>query len=352
VIEIDGSMGEGGGQIVRTALALSMCTGAAVTVHGIRARRSRPGLRAQHLAAVRAATRICGARATGAAIGSSHLIFEPQAVEPGTYEVDVGTAGSAMLVLETLLPALSLCSAPSELLLHGGTHNPRAPTYEFVRDAYLPLLGRLGFRAQIAIDRYGFYPRGGGLVRARVEPRVPRPALDLLVRGAVTARSVNVLLAGLPEHVAQREIGVLRDRLGIAREACSTSNVAARGAGNAVHVRIDCTGITTIFAGFGIRGVPAEQVADRLAHEVEQYLGANVAVDAHLADQLLLPLAIAAGGEFSSLRPTTHTTTNAAVIRQFLGIDYEARELPGERSALVVRPRAISPARPLPLSRR
>jgi len=352
VIEIDGSMGEGGGQIVRTALALSMCTGAAVTLRNIRARRSKPGLRAQHLAAVRAATTICAANTTGAAIGSDRLTFEPRPVQPGRYEVDVGTAGSVMLVLQTILPPLSLCAGSSEVLLRGGTHNPRAPTFEFIRDAYLPLVRHLGFDAQIAIDRYGFYPRGGGLVRARIDPWTPRPALELLVRGAVSARSANVLLAGLPEHIAQRELGVLRDRLGLSGDDCSTSVVTAHGAGNAVHVRIDCTEITTVFAGFGSRGVPAEQVADHVAHDVENYLNANVAVDSQLADQLLVPLALAAGGQFSTLRPSAHTGTNAAVIREFLPVDYEPRELADERWTIALRPRATLPDRPPPELRR
>jgi RNA 3'-terminal phosphate cyclase (ATP) len=342
MIDIDASMGEGGGQIVRSALALAVCTGAAIALRNIRARRDNPGLRAQHLAAVRAAAMICGARTAGATVASRDLLFEPGAVRPGRYEVDVGTAGSTMLVLQTILPALSLCSASSEILLHGGTHNPRAPTFEFVRDSYLPLLERLGFKAQIALQRHGFFPRGGGLVRASIEPVRGGWALDLIERGAVRARSATVLLSGLPEHIAEREIGTLRERLRLPENSCNIQNVTAHGAGNVVHVRIDCMNVTAVFTGFGTRGVPAERVAGDVAVEVQRYLEANVAVDAHLADQLLLPLALAAGGIFSTLRPTAHTETNAAVIRKFLPIDYETSALGPERWTIAARPRAAA----------
>jgi RNA 3'-terminal phosphate cyclase (ATP) len=354
VIEVDGSMGEGGGQIVRTALALAMCSGTTVELRNIRARRRNPGLRAQHLAAVRAAIEICGARAAGAAIASQRLSFEPGPVRPGRYEVDVGTAGSTMLVLQTILPALSLCGSSSEVLLRGGTHNPRAPTFEFLRDSYLPLLGRLGFMAEIALERHGFFPRGGGIVRACIEPLRQRPALELLERGPVRARTADVLLARLPAHIGERELRVLRERLALAEGSCHATIVEAHGAGNAVHVRIDCSEITAVFAGFGSRGVPAETVAEHVANEVERYLAANVAVDAHLADQLLVPLALTAGGEFTTLPPSTHTQTNAAVIGEFIPVDYEQRELGPECWRITLRPRgpasAIDP--PLPGHRR
>ena len=346
MIEIDGSIGEGGGQIVRTSLALAMCARVPVRLHNVRARRDNPGLRAQHLAAVRAAATICGANVSGATLASCELAFEPGPARPGRYEIDVGTAGSTLLVLQTLLPALSLCSTPSEILLRGGTHNPRAPTFEFVRDAYLPLIQRLGFRARIALEQHGFYPRGGGVVHAWIEPLQRGEPFELLERGPVRARSAVALLARLPEHIGQREIGVLRDRLGLAEESCRIENVTAHGAGNALHVRIDCARVTTLFAGFGARGVPAEQVASRLALEVEQYLNADVALDSHLADQILLPLALAAGGRFSTLQPSAHTATNATVIGKFLPLDYRANELGPGRWAIDLR--VLAPAQAAP----
>jgi RNA 3'-terminal phosphate cyclase (ATP) len=336
-MEIDGSMGEGGGQLLRTALTLAMCTGAPIRLRHLRARRARPGLRAQHLAAVHAAAAICGARVSGATLASGDLEFIPGAVRPGHYDIDVGTAGSTLLVLQTILLPLSFCGAPSSVVLRGGTHNPLAPTFEFVRDAWLPLIERLGFRAQLTLERHGFIPHGGGVIRALIEPRRPGRVLDLMERGPVRRCGVEVLLSRLPEDIGRREIATLRERLGVPEEACRIDSVTASGPGNALHVRLDCAHVTTLFVGFGRRGVPAETVAGRIAEEVRCYLDADVALDRHLADQLLLPLALAAGGRFSTLSPSGHTTTNAAVIGLFLPATYEAREIGPGRWAVALR---------------
>lgn len=336
MVEIDGSAGEGGGQIVRTALALAMLTGSAITIRDIRARRSNPGLRAQHLAAIRAAARICGASVDGATVASRQLRFAPGPVRPGRYEIDVGTAGSTLLVLQTILPALSFCTAGSEVLLQGGTHNPRAPTFEFIKDAYLPLLGRLGFSACVTLERRGFYPRGGGLLRASIRPFNRNPPLELTERGVVVSQTASALLSRLPKHIGQREIAVLRTRLDLPEAACSVETVAAPSAGNTVQVRIDSAHVSIVFCGFGTRGVPAETVATGVANQVEQYLRADVALDAYLADQLLVPLALAAGGKFTTLKPSGHTMTNAEVIKALLPIRIEARELGSERWLITV----------------
>ncbi len=337
MIEIDGSSGEGGGQVVRTSLTLAMATASPIKIRNVRARRSKPGLRAQHLAAVHAAAAICGARIEGAAIASTALTFVPGVLRPGHYEIDVGTAGSTMLVLQTILPALSLCSAPSQILLRGGTHNPRAPTFEFIQQAYLPLLARLGYKAAVSLERHGFYPRGGGVVRASIEPLRRRNPLDLLARGPVESRTARVLISRLPSHIAQREIEVLRSRLGLREDACGVDTVTAPSAGNALHVCVDSVNVSTVFCGFGIRGVPAETVAGRVADEVERYVAAEVALDSHLADQILVPLALAAGGRFSTPTPSGHTETNAAVIKHFLPVDYGALELSAKRWEVTLR---------------
>jgi RNA 3'-terminal phosphate cyclase (ATP) len=337
VIEIDGSMGEGGGQLLRTALTLAMCTGAPIRLRHLRARRARPGLRAQHLAAVHAAAAICGARVSGATLASGDLEFIPGAVRPGHYDIDVGTAGSTLLVLQTILLPLSFCGAPSSVVLRGGTHNPLAPTFEFVRDAWLPLIGQIGFRARLALERHGFIPHGGGVVRASIEPRCPGRVLDLMERGPVRRCSVQVLLSQLPEDIGRREVRTLCERLAVPEESCRIETVEASGPGNALHVRLDCAHLTTLFAGFGRRGVPAETVAGRTAEEVRRYIDADVALDRHLADQMLLPLALAAGGRFSTLPPSGHTTTNAAVIGMFLPAAYAAHEIGPRRWAVALR---------------
>jgi RNA 3'-terminal phosphate cyclase (ATP) len=327
MIEIDASVGEGGGQIVRTSLALAICTGTPITLRNIRAHRDNPGLRAQHLAAVHGAAAICSARVEGDSTASRALSFRPGAVRAGRYEIDVGTAGSTMLVFQTILPPLSFCSDTSEIVLRGGTHNPRAPTFEFVRDAYVPLLDRLGFRTKVTLERHGFFPKGGGVVGAMIEPFRNASALELMERGSIRACTARALLSHLPEHIAHRELSVLRECLHLSPDSCTAAQVEARGTGNALSVRVDCSNITTMFDGFGMRGVPAEKVAGDLAREVQLYLDANVAVDRYLADQVLLPLALGPGGRFSTLRPSAHAETNVAVIRKFLPFDYEAREI-------------------------
>ncbi len=340
MVEIDGSAGEGGGQIVRTSIALAMLTGSAITIHDIRARRSNPGLRAQHLAAIQASARICGAHFDGATIASRHLRFFPGPVRAGRYEIDVGTAGSTLLVLQTVLPALSFCTCASELLLRGGTHNPRAPTFEFINDAYLPLLRRLGYGARAALERHGFYPRGGGLVRVSIAPFQRGIPLDLTERGSLHSCTARVLLSRIPLDIGQREIAVLRARLNIPDSACSIEAVVASSAGNTVQVRVNCAHVHLAFCGFGSRGVPAEIVAGGVASEVEQYLKTDVAVDVHLADQLLVPLALAAGGRFTTVKPSAHTITNAEVIKNLLPIRIDVRDLGSERWLLEVWPRA------------
>ena len=340
MLEIDASMGEGGGQIVRTCLSLSMCTGAPITLRNIRARRSNPGLRAQHLAAVRAAAAICSAQVSGDSTASQELAFRPGPVRAGRYEIDVGTAGSTMLVLQTILPALALAPEPSELILRGGTHNPTAPTFEFVREAWLAVLERLGFSAQLALERRGFYPKGGGIVRASIEPLRTTRVLDLMERGPILKRSATVLISHLPDHIAVRELNVLRDSLQLPSNACFIEHVDAFGPGNALTVRVESEHVTNVFDGFGIRGVPAEKVASAVAQEVQQFVDANVAVDRYLADQILLPLALCSGGRFSTVSLSSHTCTNIEVIRKFLPIDCEAQELaPGRWSVSLMSPR-------------
>jgi RNA 3'-terminal phosphate cyclase (ATP) len=321
VITIDGSRGEGGGQILRTALALSLVTGRPFRMERIRARRRKPGLLNQHLTAVEAAKTVGCAEVTGAALGSQTLEFNPGSVTPGNYRFAVGTAGSATLVLQTVLPALLTAPAPSTLTLEGGTHNPLAPPFEFLEQSFLPLIQRLGPSAQLELKRPGFYPAGGGKFHVRVNPVKKLSRLELLERGSIRNRRAKVLISKLPEQVAERELAVLREQLKWKPDEYGVEMVQhPLGPGNAVVLAVEAEHVTGIFTGFGERGRPAGEVAGCAIQSLQTWLGANAPVDEHLADQLLIPMVLAGGGSFRTTKPSLHTTTNAEVIQRFVPI--------------------------------
>lgn len=320
MIEVDGSAG--GGQLLRTALTLSLCTLTPFRMRGIRAGRARPGLMRQHLTAVEAATRIGNAHVTGAVPGSQELTFVPGAIEGGDFRFAIGTAGSTTLVAQTVLPALLRARRVSTVRLEGGTHNPLAPPADFLAQAFLPQLARMGANAQIDVKRHGFFPAGGGRVDVRVEPCAALAPLDLVARGDVRGVRATALVSGLPVDIARRELDVAARRLGVKRDAQSLVDVTpALGPGNVFLVAVDCEHVTEVFVGFGERGLAAETVAERVCREASRYIDADVAAGAHLADQLLLPLALAGSGSFTTLAPTDHATTNAALIEKFLPVE-------------------------------
>lgn len=317
---LDGSMGEGGGQILRSALALSLTTGQGVHIGNVRARRSKPGLRPQHLAAVRAAQAVGHADVSGAEIGSRELSFEPRTIEPGHYVFDIGTAGSTSLVLQTILPALLTLGAPSSIEITGGTHNPQAPTWDFIVRAYLPNIRQMGPVIEAELVRPGFYPKGGGVIRVQIEPSRLLLPLKLTTRGAVRRLCAEVLLAKLPAHIAEREARVLESGLPGLTEAVSVRRIDdSASPGNVVTVFCESERIAEAFTACGQRGIPAERVASEAVAATQAYLGSDVPVGPHLADQLLVPLALAGSGFFVTMAPSSHTQTNLAVIERMLG---------------------------------
>ena len=318
---LDGSHGEGGGQILRTALALSLVTGQPFRIEKIRAGREKPGLRAQHLAAVKAAATVGAAETEGAEVGSQTLEFRPQAVNAGEFAFAVGTAGSATLVLQTVLPALMTAAAPSSLVLEGGTHNPLAPPFEFLAKTFLPLLHQMGPRVRAKLDRHGFFPAGGGKMRVAIEPVQQLTRLDLPERGTLIEIRATAILANLPRLIAERELKVLKRDLHLDATALHTQEVKSPGMGNAVFVEVECANITEVFTSFGEQGVRAEIVAGRLAKEVESYLKTDAPVGEYLADQLLLPMALAGGGSFVTAALSAHALTNIWALKQFLPVD-------------------------------
>ncbi len=328
MITIDGSFGEGGGQILRTALALSLVTGQPFRIEKIRAGRKQPGLLRQHLTAVKAAQQIGQAAAEGAAIGSTQLVFTPGDITPGEYAFAVGTAGSTTLVLQTVLPALLRAPGESRLTLEGGTHNPYAPPFNFLVKAFLPLLNRWGVRVEATLARYGFYPAGGGKLDIRVTPAAKLEPFELLERGEIVGRRARALVANLPRAIAERELKVIGQKLNWPAEWLRLEEIKnSNGPGNLVSVEIESAHVAEVFTGFGERGVAAEAVAIKAIQEARRYLASDAAVGEYLADQLLIPLALAGGGAFTTVAPSRHTTTNIEIIRKFLPVEITTEEL-------------------------
>lgn len=322
MLTIDGSYGEGGGQILRTSLALSLVTGKPFRIEKIRAGRKSPGLLRQHLTAVNAAAEVGGAGVINATIGSRELTFTPGRITAGDYHFAVGTAGSATLVLQTVLPALLTASAPSRLTLEGGTHNPFAPPFDFLEKSFLPLINRFGPQVTAELERPGFYPAGGGKFSVEINPAASLNRLDLTERGKIKRRRGRAIVANLPRHIAEREIAVIRRKMSWNAEWLEAEVIDnSRGPGNIVLIEIESENATEVFTGFGERGVRAESVAEKAVQAARRYLSSEVAAGEYLADQLLLPMAMAGGGRFTTLPLSRHATTNINMIRKFLDVE-------------------------------
>lgn len=321
MIRIDGSQGEGGGQILRTSLALSMITGEPCRIDNIRAGRPKPGLLRQHLTAVEAAQKVCGAITSGMELRSTSITFKPGRIEGGDFSFAIGTAGSTTLVLQTVLPALLQASSPSTVRISGGTHNTHAPSVRFLERSFLPLLRRMGARVDLRLERHGFYPAGGGCVVATIEPVDRLTPIELIEPTPIVSQQAIATIAGLPPSIAARELEVVRDTLGWDRERLHTEALGGGvGPGNVLSVEIEREDVVEVFTGFGERGVSAERVAAKAVAEVNRYLAADVPVWTYLGDQLMLPLALAGGGTFRTGPLSDHATTNASVIERFLGV--------------------------------
>ncbi|NML60648.1 RNA 3'-terminal phosphate cyclase [Massilia sp. RP-1-19] len=321
MIELDGSQGEGGGQILRTSLTLSMITGTPFRVTNIRANRAKPGLMRQHLVAVQAAAQVCGAEVSHAEVGSSALEFRPRRIKAGDYKFSIGTAGSSTLVLQTLLPALLYADGPSTVLVCGGTHNPMAPPAQFLQRAYGRALDMMGARVDIQLRRYGFYPAGGGEVLASIEPCAELRQVELIERGELCGAYAEAVVAGLPGAIAERELQLVGERLGWTGDQLKVIEPArVQGPGNALLITLEYEGITEVFTAIGEKRVRAESVAEAVVGEVEDYLSSGGALGEHLADQVMLPMALAGGGKFSMHRVSQHAITNAEVISKFLPV--------------------------------
>jgi RNA 3'-terminal phosphate cyclase (ATP) len=316
---IDGALGEGGGQVLRTTLALSLVTGEPVRIDRIRAGRARPGLLRQHLACVQAAAAVGDAAVEGASLGSQALVFRPRRLVGGTFEARVGSAGSALLVLQSVLPALALADSPSTLVVEGGTHNPWAPSFEFLDRVYAPLVRRMGVGLTLRLVRPGFFPAGGGRIEVEIRPTKALTPLTLLERRGAPSLHATALLSSLPRRVGVAELEVLQRRLGLGWDACTLDLVdAPRGPGNALWVTARTDDITELFVDFGRRGRAAAAVAEAVAGRVVAWRDRGAPVGEHLADQLVLLLALAGEGAFRTGPLSSHTRTNLDTVERLL----------------------------------
>ncbi len=317
MLSIDGSAGEGGGQVLRTALGLSLVTQTPFQMVKIRGRRPKPGLQRQHLACVKAAAAIGDATVEGDALSSQELTFIPRALKAGTYTSAIGSAGSTTLLLQAVLPALLKADGPSFLSIEGGTHNRLAPTFEFLARSFVPVLSSMGAKVEVKLVRYGFEPAGGGRIEVSVTPAALRP-IALLQRGELISRNATAVIASIPAKVAARELAVVQEDLGIAE--LRTEQVSASSAGNALVIAVEYQHVTDVFVGLGERGVTAEKVAHRTTGEVKRSLRTDAPVGFHLADQLMIPFALAGAGAFQTVEPTLHSRTQLELIPMFLDV--------------------------------
>ena len=346
-IQIDGSYGEGGGQIIRTSLSLSVLTGTPVEVSNVRANRTKPGLQPQHLTAVRAAAALCDARLMGDAVGSTRFTFAPQAPpRPDRYRFDIGTAGATTLVLQTALVPLAHAPEGSHLTVTGGTHNPHAPTVEYLEAIYLPVLRRAGLHATLRYLNAGYYPKGGGQVEADVIGATPVQPLDLTERGKLTRLKAYVVTSSLPGHVAERGVAALEKALkGVGRKAqVEVRDKPSPGIGAAVLLAAECENGRAGFVGLGERGKPMERVAEEPCEAFMDWWKSGAACDEHLADQLVLPLSLAAGEScWTTPCISEHLRTVLWVAQQFLPIDYSLEEQPDGTGLVTLRSPGLMP---------
>lgn len=319
LIQLDGT--EGGGQMLRTALSLAMITGQPFRMTSIRGRRPKPGLMRQHLTCVKAACEISDGTADGAEIGSTELVFRAGKPRGGSYQFAIGTAGSTGLLYQTLLPALLHADGPSTLRLEGGTHNPLAPPFEFLDRVFLPTLRRMGAEATISLVQSGFAPVGGGIIECQIKPCPKLAPIDIHERGELIDMRLRVPTRNLPDSIAERILTAALDQF-----PCDDAAVETRepGPGRGVCCLYQATfaNAAELSSSFGAMNVSAERVGQRAAKALADFIGSNTPVGRHLADQILLPMALAGSGGFTTMVPDGHVPTNIDVIEKFLPVKF------------------------------
>jgi RNA 3'-phosphate cyclase len=332
VIEVDGSHGEGGGQIFRMALALSSVTGQDVMVTNIRAGRPNPGLASQHITAARAVASLSNAVVEDLKPGSREVVFHPGTLEGGRFQLDVGTAGSVTLVLQAcLLPAI-FAKGPTEFRIQGGTDVKWSPPYDYFLHVFLPLLRRMGVHAEIRVLRRGYYPRGGGLVEVRVEPVSSLHSLDLASPGKVLAIRGTAHVSNLPEHIAQRmkraALKLLVDFRNVHIEKAVYGPEEAVGPGGSVVLWAETEETLLGSSSLAEKGVRAEDVGRRAAEALLADLRSGATLDVHAADQILPYMALADGPSIFLVRKVTgHVGTLLWLLPKFLNVEFSTSQM-------------------------
>lgn len=335
MIRIDGSYGEGGGQIIRTAVALSAVTGTEVTISNIRSNRPKPGLKAQHMSAIRTAADMTCARISGLKSGSTELTFSPRDISGGHYNIDIGTAGSITLLLQCLMPVASAAQEPVSLDITGGTDVAWSPPIDYMAHVLLPVLASMGLKCNIRLQRRGYYPRGGGRVTAIIHPSALR-ALELDKEKETDTKKEKekekepCTVSGishssnLPPHVMQRQADAATAALEKAGYSSSIDTWAANSPSTGSGITLWCGHAGG--SALGKRGLPAEKVGKAAAGEIITELGSWAAVDVHLANQLIPYMGLAGVGSFTVREVSGHTRTNIWVVEQFLGVEFRIEE--------------------------
>ncbi len=325
VTEIDGSYGEGGGQILRTALALSVILKKPFSIHHIRSRRKNPGLQAQHLGAAEASARITDAKTEGVKFGSQEIVFIPQRMLPGDYQFEVKTAGSVTLILQAIFLPLCMANERSELTLVGGTHVPWSPSFHYFSEVLLPTLQWMGVSAEAAIEKWGFYPRGGGKIQLKIHPVHELKPICLADRGSLKKVRGISAISNLPKHVAERQreqaLKRIQRELKVGAEITTLYDVPSNGRGSFLFLLVEYEKTFAAFSSLGAIGKPAEKVADEAVDSLKDFMESEGCLDPHLADQLAPFMVMARGNSsFSTSRVTEHLLTNLWVIGHFLKV--------------------------------
>lgn len=322
MIQLSGQ--NGGGQILRSSLTLSMLTGQPFRLTRIRGARPKPGLARQHLTCVKAAAEVCDAAVDGAEMGSTEILFHPGKIKADEYHFAIGTAGSTTLLAQTLMPALWQAGGKSTLTIEGGTHNPMAPPMDFLERVYLPRLKQMGVTIDASLERYGFVPAGGGIIRLEIPGSQSPQPIEILERGEETGRQIHCLNAKVPDEVARKETNALLNQLGwLENTVFIQSPENSDCPGNVLAAEISFTHVTERVTAFGSHGKTSNRVAHEVAKMMQNYLGSDAAVGRNLADQLLLPMALAGGGKIFTSAPSNHVKTNIEVIEQFLPVKFD-----------------------------